>query len=120
MVLHQEPEGQVIPQASRLGKGVIHQTWQERGRRRESGQEGRGGEGRVWAVITFTCLEPNPPVQLSLALLLGLKGVRGGGKAGGQPPGYTRGRGLAIIRVTDETNRKEKLLEPIFMVLMNS
>lgn len=57
-----------------------------RGRRRE---EGTGGEGRGWAVITFTCPEPSPPVQLTLDLLLGLKGA--GAKGRGAPLSYTSG-----------------------------
>ena len=35
-------------------------------------------------MITFTCPEPGPPVQLSLDLLLGLKGA--GVKGRGAPP----------------------------------
>ena len=85
------------------------------GRRDERGGEGRGGEGRGWATITFTCPEPGPPVQLSLDLLLGLKGA--GAKRRGRPP-VTQVASFSgenefttqESRHPDETNRKEKLL----------
>lgn len=116
---------QVIRLAPWLGKAVTGQTWLEReegrgGEGRRGRGEGRGGRG--WAVITFTCPEPGPPVQLSLDLLLGLKGA--GAKGRGAPPvtqvaSFSKRmsspppqRSLTIhpLGVTDETNRKEKLL----------
>lgn len=106
--------GEGGPRSDLAGKGGGE------GRRGEA--RARGGEGRGWAVITFTCPEPGPPVQLSLDLLLGLKGA--GAKGRGAPPvtqvaSFSKRmsspppqRSLTIhpLGVTDETNRKEKLL----------
>ena len=111
---------QVIRLAPWLGKAVTDQTWQER-------EEGRGGEDQGRGGKRLGCdhlhlPRAGPPVQRSLDLLLGLKGA--GAKGRGAPPvtqvaSFSKRmsspppqRSLAIhpLGVTDETNRKEKLL----------
>ena len=64
---------QVIRLAPWLGKAVTDQTWQER-------EEGRGGEDQGRGGKRLGCdhlhlPRAGPPVQLSLDLLLGLKGA---------------------------------------------
>lgn len=60
LVPHQGPECQLIRQAPGPEDAVIHQTWLSG----EGGEGERGGEGRGWAVITFTCPSPAPPPPL--------------------------------------------------------
>jgi hypothetical protein len=52
-----------VTQVPRLEKAIIDQTWQKKGGGRRRRKEGRGGEERGQAGITFTCPEPGLLVQ---------------------------------------------------------